>query len=71
MACSRLRNVSLKRNIDNALVKKILQFKLPAPHSFRIPAGEAQGLTPHLGRTAIFGYKKNDRLQDIARASWT
>jgi hypothetical protein len=27
------------------LAEKMLQFKLPAAHSIRIPAGEAQGLT--------------------------
>jgi hypothetical protein len=39
-------NVSLKRHIDTVLVEKMLQFKLPAAHTFRIQAGEAQGFTP-------------------------
>ena len=30
--------------VDTLLVKKMLQFKLPAAHSVRILAGEAQGL---------------------------
>ena len=33
-------------NIDTVLSEKILQFKLPAAHSFRIPEGEAQGFIP-------------------------
>jgi hypothetical protein len=32
--------------VETMLVKKIPQFKLPAEHSVRIPAGEAQGFTP-------------------------
>jgi len=28
------------------LAEKMLQFKLPAAHTVRIPAGEAQGFTP-------------------------
>jgi hypothetical protein len=30
---------------DTVLAEKMLQFKLPAAHSVRIPAGEAQGFT--------------------------
>jgi len=33
----------LRDNIDTVLVEKMLQLKLPAAHSFRIPASEAQG----------------------------
>jgi len=32
-------------NIDTVLVEKMLQFKLPAAHSVRVPAGEAQGFS--------------------------
>jgi hypothetical protein len=46
------------------LVEKMLQFKLPAAQSVRIPAGEAGGLTHFvlLGRPAIFGHKENNGL---------
>jgi hypothetical protein len=32
--------------IDTVLSEKVLQLKLPAAHSVRIPTGEAQGFTP-------------------------
>ena len=31
--------------MDTVLAEKMLQFKLPAVHSIRVPAGKAQGFT--------------------------
>jgi hypothetical protein len=51
------------------LVKKMLQFKLPAAHS-AFQQARRRGLARfvHLGRAAIFGLKENDGLQDSPRA---
>jgi hypothetical protein len=38
--------MSYKTNIYTVLVEEMLEFKLPAAHSVRIPAGEVQGFTP-------------------------
>jgi hypothetical protein len=52
------------------LADKILQFNLPAAHSARIRAGEAQALYRNilLGRAAIFGHEENNGLQESPRA---
>jgi hypothetical protein len=57
--CPGLRNVSLKRHVHTVLVEKMLQFKLPAAHSFCILTGKAQGLTLSvlLRHAAIFGHE--------------
>jgi len=48
----------------------MLQFKLPAAHSVRIPVGKAQGFSPFvlLGRAAILGHEEDDGLQGNPRA---
>jgi len=53
------------------LGEKMLQFKLPAAHSVRIPAGEAQGFTPFcFPRTCSdIRLQNNDGFQDSARVS--
>jgi hypothetical protein len=38
--------LTLETDIDIVLAEKMLQHKLPAAHTFRIPAGEAQNFTP-------------------------
>ena len=52
------------------LAEKMLKLKLPAAHSVRVPAGEAQGFTRtvFLGCTAILGHEENGGLQDSPRA---
>ena len=52
------------------MADKMLQLKLPAAHSVRVPAGEAQGFasTVFLGRAPIFGHEENNGLQDSPRA---
>ena len=46
------------------LAEKMLQFKLPAAHSVRVPAGEGRALhrTALLGLVAIFGHEENNGL---------
>jgi hypothetical protein len=39
--------LNYETNIDTVLDEKMLQFKFPAAHSVRFPAGEAQGFTPY------------------------
>jgi len=51
------------------LAVKMLIFKLPAAHSAFQQARRRALHCCILGRAAIFGYKKNDGLQDSARAS--
>jgi hypothetical protein len=33
-------------NINTVLAEKMVQFKLPAAHTIRVPEGEAQGFAP-------------------------
>jgi len=49
-------------DIDTVIDEKMLRFKLPAAHSVRVPADDAQGLarSVFLGRAAIFGHKEID-----------
>ena len=51
----------------------MLQFKLPAAHFVRIPAGGAQGFTPFLllERAPIFGQKNCKGLQYSPRAIYS
>ena len=51
------------------LAEKMLQFKLPAAHFVRIPAGEAQGFTPYCPPRACchIGHEEDDG-QDSPRA---
>jgi hypothetical protein len=50
------------------LAEKMLQLKLPAAHSVRVPRRRALLFAVLLGRAAIFGHKENDGLQDSPRA---
>ena len=61
----------LETNIDTVLAEKMLQFKLPAALSVRVPTGEAQAQRPTflLRRAAIFGHDKDYGLQDSPRSS--
>jgi len=51
----------------------MLQFKLPATHSVRVPGSEVQGFSPLrlLQRAAIFCYKEDNVLQDSTLADCT
>ena len=68
--CSGLRNLS-RENIDTVLAEDIIQFKPPAipPSAFQQARCRAFHRSVLLGHSTIFGYKKNDGLQDSARAS--
>jgi hypothetical protein len=57
-------------NVDTVLAEKMLQFKLPASHSARIPAGEAQGFTPLCppGACCHIGPRKESRSSRQPRA---
>jgi hypothetical protein len=50
----------------------MLQCKLPATHSVRVPASEVQGFTPLrlLQQAAIFCYKEDNDLQDSTLAGY-
>jgi hypothetical protein len=54
------------------LAEKMLQFKIPATHSVRVPAVEVQGFRPYRPprAAAIFGHEENNGLHDSPRADW-
>ena len=44
------------------LAEKMLQFKLPAAHSVRIPAGEAQGFTQYRPPKGVLPYSATKKM---------
>ena len=63
--------LTYETNIDTVVAEKMLQFKLPAAHCVRIPAGEAQDFTSlsPSRECCHVRLQKNDGFRDSGRAS--